>query len=102
MQQQSNAPARVLPTDASPWGANAYTVVAVTGGVLYAQGLWGLWYVFASYLLDLSINLWLVTSVRKQLVFKHDVVSLCGAMFCIALTECWYAGVKLWVTPLLV
>lgn len=43
VQQKSNAPAGVLPTDASPWGANAYTVVAVTGGVLYAQGLWGLW-----------------------------------------------------------
>lgn len=48
MQQQSNAPAGVLPTDASPWGPNAYTVAAVTGGVLYAQGLWGLWYVFAN------------------------------------------------------
>ncbi|DBB04987.1 TPA: hypothetical protein ACH3X3_010264 [Trebouxia sp. C0006] len=43
VQQQSNAPAGVLPTDASPWGPNAYTVVAVTGGVLFAQGLWGLW-----------------------------------------------------------
>ncbi|KAA6419947.1 MAG: hypothetical protein FRX49_10137 [Trebouxia sp. A1-2] len=43
VQQQSNAPAGVLPTDASPWGPNAYTVAAVTGGVLYAQGLWGLW-----------------------------------------------------------
>ena len=25
-------------------GANVDTVVAVTGAVLYAQGLWGLWY----------------------------------------------------------
>ncbi|KAL0032143.1 hypothetical protein WJX77_007583 [Trebouxia sp. C0004] len=41
--QQSNAPAEVLHTDASPWGANACTVMAVTGVVLYAQGLWGLW-----------------------------------------------------------
>ena len=28
---------------AVPIGVNAYTVAAVTGAVLYAQGLWGLW-----------------------------------------------------------
>ncbi len=65
MQKQSNAPAGVLPTDASPWGANAYTVVAVTGGVLYAQGLWGLWYVFANIAGAHPTVFWLVTSVRK-------------------------------------
>lgn len=27
----------------TPWGINAHTLVSVTGAVLYAQGLWGLW-----------------------------------------------------------
>jgi len=45
-------------------------VVAVTGGVLYAQGLWGLWYVFANVAGVHQTSLWLVTSVRKQLVFN--------------------------------
>ena len=69
VQQLSNAPAGVLPTDASRWGPNAYTVAAVTGGVLYAQGLWGLWCVFANIAGGSSsahpTPFWIVTSVRK-------------------------------------
>ena len=30
-------------SEVSPWGTNAHTLVTVTGAVLYAQGLWGLW-----------------------------------------------------------
>ena len=43
MQQASALQRRVFQSRASPWGANAHTLVSVTGAVLYAQGLWGLW-----------------------------------------------------------
>lgn len=43
MQQPSALQTGGLRSGASPWGANAHTVVSVTGAVLYTQGLWGLW-----------------------------------------------------------
>lgn len=43
MQQPGTLQTGDLQSGASPWGANAHTVVSVTGAVLYAQGLWGLW-----------------------------------------------------------
>ena len=52
--QQRDTMHATLPTGGSnswEWGANASTVVAVTGAVLYAQGLWGLWCVCFAQLL---------------------------------------------------
>lgn len=41
--QQAALQRQGFQSEASPWGNNAHTVVSVTGAVLYAQGLWGLW-----------------------------------------------------------
>ena len=43
MQQAGALQRQGSQSEASPWGANAHTLVSVTGAVLYAQGLWGLW-----------------------------------------------------------
>ena len=43
MQQAGAQQKRNFRAEASQWGTNAHTLVSVTGAVLYAQGLWGLW-----------------------------------------------------------
>ena len=43
MQQAGALQRQDFHSEASPWGTNAHTLVSVTGAVLYAQGLWGLW-----------------------------------------------------------
>lgn len=42
-QSSTSQQAAVLESGTFPWGANVHTAVALTGAVLYAQGLWGLW-----------------------------------------------------------
>ena len=42
-QQIQTRTAGVIGSYQSPIGVNTYTVAIVTGAVLYAQGLWGLW-----------------------------------------------------------
>ena len=43
IQQEETVQDAVQGASSLPWGLNAFTVAAVTGSVLYAQGLWGLW-----------------------------------------------------------
>ena len=43
LQQAGDVQAALQEPDKLQLGTNVYTVVAVTGAVLYAQGLWGLW-----------------------------------------------------------
>lgn len=43
MQQAQALQPELAGSTVSPWGINTFTMVSVSGAVLYAQGLWGLW-----------------------------------------------------------